>query len=458
MTDALTALAARLGGSGSAVRGRTQARVMRAIAQQLGTGAQRDLAEMLGVSAGTVSKAVAQLKEIGLVKQDNPSLVQGPGRPLTPLSWTRNYAALGVTITDQDSRPCELIGTVIGLDGEPFPVLLEGVDLRYRLKEAARTDGSLFVKELEAFIRSLIDACRGDEAPELLGCGVTVGGHVDHGTIRLSYNTDWGAHPDSWAVADGLDLMAVLEERLGMTVVLDNDVTSLAVRANLRPNRYERPARSYALLAVLEDGIGGALVLPNGEAQVDSRTWRGASGMAGEPGHLPVRHVATITLGGAPASTAVDMPVCRCGRPGHVEAFAAPRAIRARAEAKNLVTQPTSIDELAARPHADEALSLLFKQGGVALGKAIVSAINWINPERVVVYLPDALHETNRYLAGSHYLAGLHGEIDENAFSTGKKTPLKLIPTSNALMEERRSAAAAYLVFDTLTDKVESAG
>src|SRR5690242_16020963 len=96
----LVHLAGLLGGPRSPVRGRTQARVMRALAQQLGAGARRDLAQSLDVSAGTVSKAVAQLKKLGLV-EDEPSRARGPGRPATALRWTKNNVMIGVTVIDR---------------------------------------------------------------------------------------------------------------------------------------------------------------------------------------------------------------------------------------------------------------------------------------------------------------------------------------------------------------------
>ena len=161
----------------------------------------------------------------------------------------------------------------------------------------------------------------------------------------------------------------------------------------------------------------------------------------------------------ATATSDMDTPSCRCGEKGHVEAFAAPRAIISRAKAKGLAgNRLASIDELAARPWTETKLAELFLQGGIALGRTICAAINWINPERVLVYLPSALYEPNRYLAGSFYLVGLRPEIQASAFSAGRNTPLQIIRTSSAEMEGRLAAAAAYLVFAELTDRTEGVG
>jgi predicted NBD/HSP70 family sugar kinase len=142
-----------------------------------------------------------------------------------------------------------------------------------------------------------------------------------------------------------------------------------------------------------------------------------------------------------------------------VEAFAAPQAIIEQAVKKGLTADRlTIIEELAARPRNETELAELFLRGGMALGRAIAVAINWIDPERVVVYLPKALHETNAYLAGSFYLTGLRHEVRASAFSAGRETPLRLISTSTRRMEDRLAEAAAYLVFAELTDKTEAVG
>lgn len=466
----LTDLADSLGGPGSPVRGRTQARVMRALAQQLGEGGRRDLAQSLDVSAGTVSKAVAQLKKLRLVEEE-PSRARGPGRPATALRWTQNNAMIGVTVIDRilkwpvETAPCTLLGAVIGPDGAPFPGI-ETVRQRVEITDAARADPRAFIDELETYIRELA-AIPIRQQGRVLGCGVTVGRYVDDGKIRQFSQTSEATPLDGWAPHADRDLRRELEERLGISVVLDNDVTSLAVRASLRPNPDEEQAKHYLLVAVLNNGVGGALVL-------DGKVWRGVNGMAAEPGHLPVKYITALHLehGQNASEDAIlhisedlakvdseqDIPPCECGQFGHVAAFAVPRAMIERAKSKGLADERLDkIDELAARPRTETELGDLFLQGGAALGRTIAAAINWINPEQVIIYLPKALYETNAYLAGSFYLAGLNHEIEMSAFSPGRRTRIRCIVASDAEMEDRLAAAAAYLVFEKLAEETEDA-
>jgi glucokinase len=135
-----------------------------------------------------------------------------------------------------------------------------------------------------------------DAVAEVLGewgttlpVGVGVAGLVDRqGVLRVSPNL---------AGFDDFPFRAALAERLGTTVVVDNDATA-ATWGEFRVGAAS--AATDAVLVTLGTGIGGGLVA-GGVLQ------RGANGFAGEPGH-----------------TVVDPngPACPCGRRGCWERFA----------------------------------------------------------------------------------------------------------------------------------------
>jgi glucokinase len=109
------------------------------------------------------------------------------------------------------------------------------------------------------------------------------------------------AAPHITRVAD-LRLRALLEERLGHEVVVDNDATcALVAEAAVGVAKGVRDA----VLVTLGTGIGGA-VLAGGEIQ------RGANGFVGEIGHMVVDP---------------DGPACPCGRRGCWERFASGSAL-----------------------------------------------------------------------------------------------------------------------------------
>lgn len=452
----------------SPIRGFTHGRILRAISQHLGGGFRRDLAERLNISTATVTRAIALMTrpEVGLVEEGRhqPS---GPGRPVAPLRLTQNLAMIGIAVTAYRGMPGTLVGTVAYIDGTPVP----GFETpRYHpLEPAPRTKTADFVRELEKFALSLKEDSGLSESRRLLGCGITIAGYVDdRGELRGAYGGAWSS------VQRPLAFHASLERELGIPVVVGNDITSLAVRKNFRPSQ---PAASYALMVAIDYGVGGAVV-------VKGRTWLGAHGMAGEPGHLPASAAGTIMRlpdddPGTPDAPALIMPSCQCEtnaatlpeqaelerqatkdddqsrrpeRAGHVEAFASPHAIERRAEENALVDSYRPTAELAAHPRTDRGVSLLFYQGGLALGRAVVSVINWLDPERVVIYLPsDTLHVTNRYLAGSYYLEGLEQEIEKHAFAkTVVDKVVEIRGLSNETIHERLASGAAYLVLRRL--------
>ncbi len=106
------------------------------------------------------------------------------------------------------------------------------------------------------------------ESGSLDGVGVGLPGLVGlDGVLRYGPNVP--------GVLD-LDVSAVIEDRFGVPVVVDNDATH-AARAELRWGR--AVDRRHVVVVTQGTGIGGALV-------VDGRIVRGANGFAGEPGHM----------------------------------------------------------------------------------------------------------------------------------------------------------------------------
>ncbi|MGQ0575316.1 MAG: ROK family protein [Pseudonocardia sp.] len=400
---------------------------MRAIARGGGAAVQRDMVEAVGVTAGTVSKAVGELRRLDLIQDGTPG-VAGRGRPTVPIEWSRRYASVGVRIVDRENLPAELVATVVDLAGNPVP----GFELPRRrgLQRESQHEGKRLRDEMSGFVRKLATKARKDAGVEVLGCGVSMGGHVDHGVVRLSYNTGWGIREDAWSDHDEFDLRSQLEVATDLPVVLDNDVNALAVQMNLT----QAEPQSFGVVAVLHDGVGAALV-------IGGDMWRGPRGLAGEIGHLNAGDIVHDER-----ATTRHPPVCRCGEPGHIDAIASPRAIMARANGGDF-------GQLASRPPRDAVVAELFRQGGAALGRGIVSMINWVDPQRVFVLAPPELVVDDPSRCGSRYRDGLREELGR-AFSTGRETPVELTPMSTTEIENRGAVSSAFLVLGRLIDKV----
>lgn len=131
-----------------------------------------------------------------------------------------------------------------------------------------REGAAAVIETLAALTAELVD--KAGPQRQVRGLGVGIAGLVDTmGRLRRAPNL---------VDADELAIRDLLEPRVAMPVLVDNDA-NCAARAELHTG----VARgiNHAVLITLGTGIGGALV-------VDGRVVRGSAGMAGEPGHMLV--------------------------------------------------------------------------------------------------------------------------------------------------------------------------
>ena len=137
-----------------------------------------------------------------------------------------------------------------------------------------------------------IEAASHLDASRFASVGIGIPGTVDPGTGRVS-------HAVNLAVED-LDLAGLVSAQIGRTVRVENDVKAAALGAYHALGVH---VRSMAYLT-LGTGLAAGLV-------VDGQLWRGARGVAGEIGHIPV----------------ADGPECPCGQNGCLELYASGSAL-----------------------------------------------------------------------------------------------------------------------------------
>lgn len=124
--------------------------------------------------------------------------------------------------------------------------------------------------------------------------GIGIPGAVDVASGRVEHAVNLGL--------SGLDLGAVVSERLGRSVRVENDVNAAALGAFSLLGRTSTQSMAYLNLGT---GLAAGLVL-------GGRLWRGSRGVAGEIGHIPVD----------PAG-----PLCPCGQRGCLELMASGSAV-----------------------------------------------------------------------------------------------------------------------------------
>ena len=193
---------------------------------------------------------------------------------------------------------------------------------------------------------------RSAAAGPLVGIGLGCPGVIDPASGALVGSTP---HLPHW---DSLPLRALLTERLGARLVVENDA-NLAALAEHRVGA-ARGAR-VSLTVTVGTGIGCGVI-------VDGRVLRGAHGGAGELGHLPLD-------GRFP---------CRCGVPGCVEPECSGSGLVARvAEAGLVVADAAAVFAAAAAgdPRAIRPIERMTDR----LGALIAVAVNLLAPEVVVL-------------------------------------------------------------------------
>lgn len=206
-----------------------------------------------------------------------------------------------------------------------------------------------------AVMFDLIDALTGQSNPK--AAGVSFGGPVDFetGLVHLSH------HVSGW---ENTPLQQLLEEKLGMPVVVENDANAAAIGEH----QYGAgKGIAHLCYITVSTGVGSGWIL-------DNRPWRGVSGMAGEIGHMVVDQ---------------NGPVCLCGKRGCVERLAS-GPFMAADYIKNtaLKIDPKEVSgkfvaESAA--NGDQTALEILRRAAHGLGTGIGNAANLLNPQRFIL-------------------------------------------------------------------------
>ena len=321
-----------------------------------------DIARVTGLSPSTVTAITASLLSDGLLVED-PGVASAPGSTILGRPATRLRVDLGAGyVVGIKLAPETLTATVTDLDATPRAM----VTLAHG--PTADRDGvaRLFGTAVEEVLRAA------GVAEELVfGMGIGVPGMVDPATGKVAASPlpDWAAS----------DLVELLEERLGLPVLVDNDVNTLTVAEQLFG---QGRGLAHLLVVTIGRGIGMGSV-------VNGTVYRGARGGAGEIGHIEV---------------VPDGPPCWCGLRGCLEAVAAEPAIaRQILAATGRLVGP---DDVAAMAATDPRVAAILGAAGRVLGRAIATVARVLDPQRVVV-------SGEGVRLGPPYLAALRAAFDE---------------------------------------------
>lgn len=306
-----------------------------------------DIARRTGLSRSTVSDIVAALLPSGLVAEVGQGISSGGRRP--------------IVLEFQDSA-----SVILGVDMGATHVSVALTDLRGRVLQwrnrefAVRSDPTGTRALIAEFCASCLAAWGGDRG-RLVGMGVAVPCPVDP---RKQDHLSTHVLP-AWEGRAGFDGLA---SDLGVPVFIDNDANLGAVA-----ERWWGAGRGFDDFTYIKvaTGVGAGHM-------IGGRIARGASGVAGEIGHV------AIDLSG---------DVCDCGNRGCLQTFVGARSLVARA-ARLLPEYPRSvlradaltIDAIEQAALGDDPLALrVVGDAASYLGIAVAGVLNLINPGAVII-------------------------------------------------------------------------
>ena len=204
-----------------------------------------------------------------------------------------------------------------------------------------------------------------DSSPSIAAIGVGIPGLVNRQTDRVLVSTDLPS------VVRG-DFHAEMKRATGLRVELENDANAAAY------GEYKAGAGRGSrdmFYATIGAGIGGAIIL-------GGKLWLGASGFAGEFGHI------TIDAEGIE---------CVCGNAGCLETVASGPNIVRRANERLYRDNTSSLSRLAINKeftatdvvreaqNGDDFSLMMLERTGKYIGAAVASVINLLNIERIVL-------------------------------------------------------------------------
>jgi predicted NBD/HSP70 family sugar kinase len=370
--------------------------------RRAGTASRSELARMTGLSRTTVATLVSDLQGRGLIVEqaDARSQPSGRGRPPVLLRLDASAgAALGLDFGHRHVRVAvaDLSSTVLA---EHFVEL----DVDGAPEEAL---------DAAAELASSVLAEAGVERSRVIGAGMALSAPIDSekGVVGSTVLPSWA----------GIQAGEELSRRLEIPVELDNDA-NLGALAEVSFGA----GRGFAdvVYVMMSSGIGAGLVL-------GGQLYHGASGIAGELGHVQVRP---------------DGAVCRCGSRGCLETVAATGALLSLLGATH-GADLTLRDMLDLVADGDLAAKRVVNDAGRAVGRAAADLCNFLNPAAVIV-------GGDLSLAGDALLDGVREEIDRYALPGAAEA----VEVKAGVLGDRAEMLGALAVVIADTSRLRSAG
>jgi len=219
---------------------------------------------------------------------------------------------------------------------------------RREIKTPPAADRALLIDSIVDKVKDIMKK----SGKSVFGVGIGVPGPVDskRGIVHYFPNIKgWKEVP----------LKAILEKKLGLRVILDNDVNAMTLGEFI----FGAGKGSGNIVCItLGTGVGGGII-------INGKLYRGGSMTAGEIGHMPINETG---------------PFCNCGGIACLERYIGNRYILERAKkifGKNITLE--RVTELAGS--GNKKAAAIWRDTAKKLSVALVQVVNLLNPDKIVI-------------------------------------------------------------------------
>lgn len=316
------------------------------LVKSAGPLSRRDIVRRSGLSAATVTNLTAELIAEDLVHEMGPGETTR-GRPPVLLRLNNRAGfvvgvkvmedALAAVVTDLDAE-------VLAYRSGPLPNSPD--------KGRSSTTPEEAVEAIVTIVELVLGDARVDRSA-VVGVGLGLAGVMDSRTGRVVFSPFF-----SWT---DVDLAGPLSRRVGMDVILENDVNALTIAEQWFGHGHDY---DHFCVVTVGSGVGLGVV-------VNGQFYRGHNGGAGELGHTTLVE---------------DGPSCYCGKKGCLEMLASDRAVIAEAERRIPDGRALNLEGVvAAAEEGDVAAREVLADAGHWLGIGIANVVNLFNPGLVII-------------------------------------------------------------------------
>ncbi len=327
---------ARLGNS-IVIRKWNLSSIFKAIRKQ-GPISRIELTEITGCSAGTVSNHVRTLIKKGFVIETKKGISSGGRKPIQLMINPNKAYIFSIEIEVNQIK-------IVMFDLEIKVITKSIIPITYKDDYQKTLEQVFFEMDKMREEKNL-------KLDNLLGIGVAVPGLIDKekGILEFAPNLGW----------KNVYILKIFKDKFNLPVILDNEAKAAAIGER----EFIYPKMDNMVFISINEGIGCGVIL-NGEL------YRGASGNAGEFGHIIID---------------TNGPECHCGNRGCWETLASESYIVNRyLKSSNSNKELTKEKIYQLGKNGDKKIIEIFNEAGKNIGVGLVNIVNGLSPELLVI-------------------------------------------------------------------------